>query len=168
MGIADQKTIDDRYKVYPRTLCFVTRAERVLLLRGAPDKPIWPNLYNGVGGHVEANEDVRTAVLREVQEETGLEVHDLRLRGVINIPTASHSTGILLFVFTAAAATQDVRPSAEGTLEWAARDRVTEYKLIEDLPILLPRVLTMKEDDAPFFALYRYNADDQLEITYAK
>ena len=43
----------DRYTVIPRTLCFVTRGDRVLLLRGALTKRIWANKYNGIGGDVE-------------------------------------------------------------------------------------------------------------------
>jgi len=168
MGKADQKLLDDRYQAVPRTLCFVTRGEDVLLLRGAPDKRIWPNQYNGVGGHVEANEDVHTAARREIQEETGLQVQDLRLRGVINIPVdARGNTGILLFVFTATAATRDVRQSEEGALEWVARDRLAEMDLVEDLPILLPRVLEMEADEPPFFAHYDYDEQDQLVVAFS-
>ena len=103
MGQADQKIIADRYQVFPRTLCFITHGNDVLLLRGAPDKRIWPYKYNGVGGHVRSDEDVLTAARREVREETGLRVHDLRLRGVINIPVNVQDRGVLLFVFTAIA-----------------------------------------------------------------
>lgn len=166
MGIADQRTVDDRYKVFPRTLCLVTHEDSVLLLRGAPDKRIWPNLYNGVGGHVESNEDVRTSALREIKEETGLEVHDVRLRGVINIPTAVRNTGVLLFIFTAVAAGREVHPSEEGALKWVAADCVTGLELVEDLPTLLPRLLAMRPDEAPFFAHYRYDEDDQLVVTF--
>ena len=54
MGQADQKMIKGRYQVVPRTLCFIIHDDDVLLLRGAPTKRIWPNKYNGVGGHVES------------------------------------------------------------------------------------------------------------------
>jgi 8-oxo-dGTP diphosphatase len=168
MGKADQKLLDDRYQAVPRTLCFVIRGEDVLLLRGAPDKRIWPNQYNGVGGHVEADEDVHTAARREIQEETGLQVQDLRLRGVINIPVdARGNTGILLFVFTATAATYDVRQSEEGALEWVARDRLAEMDLVKDLPILLPRVLEMEADEPPFFAHYDYDEQDRLVVAFS-
>ena len=168
MGKADQKLLDDHYQVVPRTLCFVTRGEDVLLLRGDPDKRIWPNRYNGVGGHVEADEDVHTAARREIQEEAALQVQDLRLRGVINIPVdARGNTGILLFVFTATAATRDVRQSEEGALEWVARDRLAEMDLVEDLPILLPRVLEMEADEPPFFAHYDYDELDRLVVAFS-
>src|SRR5512136_202936 len=103
----------DRYKAVPLTLCFITRGDEVLLLRGAPTKRIWPDKYNGVGGHVEADEDVYTSALREMKEETGLDVADARLRGIVNVD-AGQETGILVFVFTAQALGQNVQPSAEG------------------------------------------------------
>jgi len=166
MGIADQRIISGRYQVFPRTLCFVIHGDHILMLRGASDKPIWPNLYNGVGGHVEPDEDVRSAALREIREETGLEVSDLQLRGVINIPTAVHNTGVLLFVFTATTDTWEVHPSEEGTLEWVPLDEVTRLKLVEDLPMLLPRVLGEK-GAVPFFAHYHYDEHDRLQVTFA-
>ena len=169
MGSADQKIVEGRYRVTPRTLCFVTHGDEVLLLRGAPDKRIWPGKYNGVGGHVEASEDVYNAARREIGEETGLAVHDLRLRGVINIPVdADDNAGIVVFVFTATAATKDTHPSDEGALEWIGRDRVSELDLAEDLPILLPRVLAMGADEPPFFAHYRYNEQDRLIVAFSR
>jgi len=168
MGKADQKITPHRYQVVPRTLCFITHGDDLLLLCGAPDKRIWPNRYNGVGGHVEPGEDVRAAARREIREETGLSVRDLQLRGVVNIPVdAQSNTGILVFLFTAAAPTREVRPSNEGTLEWVPRSRLAELDLVEDLPTLLPRVLAMGPDDPPFFAHYRYDEHDQLTITFS-
>lgn len=168
MGQADQTIIRARYQAFPRTLCFITHGDDVLLLRGAPDKAIWPDQYNGVGGHVKLNEDVRTAALREIQEETGLAVHDLRLRGVVNIPAKpEENLGVLMFVFTARAESRVVRGSEEGTPEWVPLSAVYELDLVEDLPFLLPRVLAMAPDDPPFFGRYTYDQDDRLEATFS-
>jgi 8-oxo-dGTP diphosphatase len=167
MGRADQRIIADRYQVFPRTLCFITYGDDVLLLRGAPDKPIWPGQYNGVGGHVRPDEDVFSAARREIREETGLRVGGLRLRGVINIPVDVEARGVLLFVFTATATTRDVCASEEGIPEWIARDQLQHLDLVEDLPLLLPRVLSMKPDASPFYAHYTYDEDDHLVVSFA-
>jgi 8-oxo-dGTP diphosphatase len=152
-----------RYTVIPRTLCFITRGARVLLLRGAPTKRIWADKYNGIGGHVERDEDVYSAARREVKEETGLDVDQLRLCGLINIDTDQPS-GILLFVFTAEARSGDPIPSAEGTLEWVPRDQLSRYNLVEDLPTILPRALDLPADAPPFFAHYHYDEQERLMI----
>jgi 8-oxo-dGTP diphosphatase len=167
MGLADQKIIANRYRAFPRTLCFVTHGDDVLLLRGAADKRIWPDQYNGVGGHVRADEDVFNAARREIREETGLEVDDLRLRGIINIPVDVEDAGVLLFVFSATAAAREVRASEEGTPEWIGWREIERLDLVEDLPVLLPRVLAMGPDDPPFYALYTYDEDDELVITFS-
>lgn len=166
MRPTDQPTTSSRYQVSPRTLCFVFHGDEVLLLHGAPDKPIWPGQYNGVGGHVRPDEDVRSAALREIHEETGLTVRDLLLRGIVHIPAPLESRGVLLFVFTAIAPDKTVRPSQEGKPEWIAIDKVYRLDLVEDLPILLPRILSTGQDVSPFFALYKYDDDRQLIVTF--
>ena len=154
-----------RYTVIPRTLVFITRADRVLLLRGAPTKRIWANKYNGIGGHIERDEDVYAAALREVHEETGLEVADLHLVGLINID-GDQSTGIMLFVFVAHSRSGDPIPSDEGTLEWIARDQLAQIDLVEDLPTILPRAIGLPPDAAPFFAHYYYDEQERLIIRF--
>ena len=154
-----------RYTVIPRTLIFITRDDRVLLLRGAASKRIWANKYNGIGGHIERDEDIYSAALREVREETGLEVEDLRLVGLINID-GDQPTGIMLFVFTAASRSGEPIPSDEGMLEWIGRDRITQVDLVEDLPIILPRAINQLLNAPPFFAHYHYNEQEQLIIRF--
>lgn len=140
-----------RYVVIPRTLCFITCGGRVLLLRRAADRSLWPNRVNGIGGHVEANEDVRSAALREIAEETGLAVVDLRLREVVHICADPQRPGVMLFIFTARALTDEVRASPEGDLIWVDPQRLDGLDVMADLPALLSRVLAMGDDDPPSF-----------------
>jgi 8-oxo-dGTP diphosphatase len=155
-----------RYTIIPRTLVFITRGERVLLLRGSPQKRIWANKYNGIGGHIERDEDVYSAARREVREETGLDVDDLRLAGLINID-GDQPTGIMLFVFTATTRSGDPIPSEEGSLEWIKRDQLAQIDLVEDLPTILPRALDLPPHAPPFFAHYHYDDRERLVIQFS-
>jgi 8-oxo-dGTP diphosphatase len=163
MGVADQgvQASAGRYAVVPRVLVFVLNGEDVLLLKGAPTKRIWANRYNGVGGHVEAGEDVYAAALRETREETGLDVRDLTFAGTINIDTGQEM-GIMLIVYSARSEVRETIPSPEGTLEWVPLDRLGEYDLVEDIPVLLERIAG---GHTPFFARYWYDEDDRLQIS---
>lgn len=177
MGHTDQGVAASagRYHTVPRTLSFIINHNRILLLKGAPDKPIWANCYNGLGGHIERDENVYAAALREICEETGWDpdnVKQLRLRGIVNIDADDPRTGIMLFVFTAQARHPETRPSREGTLEWVPQSQLSNYDLVEDLPVLLSRLLSSSPHPAPadvapvFFAHYSYDAQDQLVISF--
>ena len=167
LGSSDQGLLagPPRYKLVPRTLAFVTHQGAVLLLQGAPTKRLWAGKFNGVGGHVERGEDVLTSARREIWEETGLAVTELRLCGAVNVDVGAEA-GIGVFVFRAEAFTRQTRPSSEGELHWVEPHQMAELPLVPDLPIILPRALAHRPGDEPFFARYSYDDQDQLVITF--
>jgi hypothetical protein len=54
-------------------------------------------------------------------------------------------TGISLFLFIGEYQAGDIKPSEEGFLEWVPIERIAEYPLVEDLHVLIPRLLKQKE-----------------------
>src|SRR5215475_12037744 len=115
MGASEQgaNATENRWLTIPRTLCFVRNGDDLLLMKRVPHKRVFPNRYNGVGGHIERDEDPLTSARREIKEETGLDVRELRLRAVYNID-AGEATGIVLFVFTAWSDQREVTANSEG------------------------------------------------------
>lgn len=166
MPKGDQGVDQSRYQLIPRTLIFVTWGERVLLLKGAPTKRIWAGKYNGIGGHVEQGEDASSAARRELIEETGLVVNELRLCGTLLVD-ASPGVGIGIFIFRAEYNEGDLKESAEGTLEWLSMDDLAGRHLVEDLPILLPRVLSMQPESKPFSARSFYDDLGRLQLIFS-
>ena len=164
-GVAGSR---ERYQAILRTLSFVRHGDDVLLLRGAPGKRLWPNRYNGVGGHVERGEDILSAARREIREETGLEVRRLHLCGVVHIDTGDTKSGVLLFIFTAEAESRQTVAGSEGTLEWVPQVDVLQKDLVEDLRILLPRVLSAPTGSPPLFAHYYYDESDRPVIAFVE
>ncbi len=166
MPLTDQGVNFERYMFIPRTLVFLTCADKVLLIKGAPTKRLWAGKYNGLGGHIEPGEDVLAAARREVQEEAGIEAADLWLAGVIAIDT-NRNPGIVIFVFRGVCTSFQVSPSAEGLLEWLPQAGLESLPLVEDLPRLLPLVLSQRPAGEPFFARYAYAQDGRLSIRFS-
>ena len=163
-----------RYQAIPRTLLFITshnpetQRREVLLLKGAPTKRLWANRYNGLGGHIEANEDVLAAAQRELLEETGLTGVPLVLRGVINIDTGADEEGprpgVLLFVLAGETQTRTVTHSTEGTLEWIPLTNLDDYPLLDDLYAVIPLVL----GEGPiFYGHYTPRPDGSLSYRFS-
>lgn len=171
MPVEDQLNHTERYQLIPRTLIFLTCAENVLLIKGAENKKLWANLYNGIGGHVERGEGFLKAARREVFEESGLAVDNLWLAGVITVDTG-RDPGILIFVLTGEIVSQDdlgpppVFSSAEGVLEWVPVKRLQVLPVVEDLPVLLDVLGSMKPGDLPFSARYSYTEHGELIVHF--
>lgn len=158
--------IEGRWLSQCRTLCFVRNGDDVLLMKRAAHKRIFPNRYNGVGGHVERGEDVLNGVRREIHEETGLTVRDLQLCAIYSVD-AGGDNGITVFAFTAYSDSRAILDSEEGALEWVAIGDILNRDLVEDLPHTLPRMLAMGRGDAPFFIHMSYNQQDKMLLRFA-
>ncbi len=122
---------------------------------------------------MERGEDILHSALRELYEETGLALSGINLRGVIILDT-EQETGIVLFVFhqeiteEKVQITENFKQTKEGKLEWVKRADLEKLPLVEDLPILLRRLLAMKSGETPFSARSCYNERGELQIEFSE
>ena len=145
-----------RHQARLASLAFVRHEEEVLLLRHPEVSDRFAGRWNGIGGHVEAGEDIRAAALRELREEVGLDAVRLRLRGVI------HESGLLgqsyvVFLFVGESPSRAVRPASGVELAWFRLGELESLPLVEDLEELLPRLLAARE---PVFVTETYDGGD--------
>jgi 8-oxo-dGTP diphosphatase len=165
MGAIDQGITPDRWTVIPRTLCFITHGDDLLLMERARHKRAFPGMYNGIGGHIERNEAPAASALREIREETGLTVQNLTLRGISHIDSGQ-SIGIMLFIFTAESDSREVVANDEGTLHWVPLNELGTVPLVEDLPLLLPRLYGEKRGSGIFDVRVYYDASDHMVMEF--
>ncbi len=113
--------------------------------------------YNGLGGKIEPQEDIVSAMQREIREEAGIEVHMLKLRGTINWPGfGKHGEDWLGFIFRID--TWSGTPSThnpEGTLEWIALDNLLQLNLWPGDHYFLP--LVFAHDERQFHGIMPYH-----------
>ena len=127
------------------TLCYIERDECYLMMnRNKKSNDENEGKWIGVGGHLEENESPEECVLREIKEETGLEVTDLRLRGIITFILPDWGNE-LTFLYTAKTDTAEAAPCSEGTLAWIPISKIPALSLWEGDRIFLP-LLQSRQD----------------------
>ena len=100
-------------------------------------------------------------------KKPGLYVEDLQLRAVYNID-AGAETGVLLFVFTCSSQNRAFQSDErEGTLHWIPRQVVMNLDLVEDLPVILPRILPQDDRPSPLFVHVSYDEHDAMRMRFA-
>ncbi|MBI2398839.1 MAG: 8-oxo-dGTP diphosphatase [Xanthomonadales bacterium] len=130
---------------------------RVLLVhRNARAHDAHLGKYNGLGGKLEADEDIVAGLRRELHEEAGIECRALQLRGTISWPGfGKHGEDWFGFVFLVTAFDGEVPArNAEGDLEWIAIERVLDLPLWEGDRHFLP--LVFDADPRPFHGVMPY------------
>ena len=115
-------------------VCLLRDDANRMLVQDRTD-PSWPVLCFP-GGHVEIGETCADAVVREMQEETGLTVENPTLCGVKQFP-AKGNTRYVVFFYKADRYTGDLQSSDEGEVFWLPRQQLSEYHLVEDFMDML-------------------------------
>ena len=113
-------------------LCLIQDGNRILLQNRV--KKDWQG-YTLPGGHVEPGESFVDAVIREMKEETGLDILKPRLVGIKQFPIEDGRYIVLLFKTESFSG--QVISSDEGEMEWVECDRLSEINTVDDLDDLL-------------------------------
>ncbi len=135
------------------TLCYVRHDGHTLMIhRNKKPNDIHKGKWDGLGGKFEPGETPEECVIREIREESGLEIREPKLNGLLLFPNF-FGNDWYVFVFTATEFNGQLTDSSEGTLEWIPD---------QDLP-----KLNLWEGDAIFFEWIRKGNFFSAKFNYA-
>ncbi|RDW17587.1 DNA mismatch repair protein MutT [Oceanobacillus arenosus] len=147
------------------TICFIKRGNEILLLNR--EKSSWMGRWNGVGGKLEAEETPMECILREIKEETGIEVAKVAYKGTVTWGDVNASSGGM-YAFVAEIpenySYHTPLKTDEGILDWKKIDWILhpENEGIANLKYYLD---TMLEDSRTYEHHFVYEGGRVLEFT---
>jgi 8-oxo-dGTP diphosphatase len=109
---------------------------KVLIIKRAKVNDVLPEYWDIPGGTLEDGEDPVAGAIREVKEETGLEIANLRLFfDHSNVDVAKNKQFVTL-IFTAKYPSGEIvlNPEEHEEYAWIAPEEVGKYKAVEYLP----------------------------------
>jgi 8-oxo-dGTP diphosphatase len=124
--------------------------------------------FNGLGGHMESDEDVATCMKREIREEAGIECLSMKLRGTVNW-TGFGPSGQDWLAFIFLIDRFEGVPFAkneEGPLEWVEIDRLDTLPMWEGDRHFLP--LIFDGDPRMFHGYMPYANDKPLSWSFVR
>lgn len=132
------------------TICYVDNGKEFLLLhRNKKPNDVHEGKWISVGGKLEVGESPEDCAVREIYEETGLVVKDMRLAGVITFPDFTPGHDWYTYVFRVTAVEGELRLDCpEGTLEWVPYDQVLSKPTWEGDYEMFQWII----DNRPFFS----------------
>ncbi len=132
------------------TLCYLDRDDQYLMLhRVKKENDASHDKWIGIGGKCEADESPDECMVREVKEETGLDIQRWQYRGIVTFISDIWPCEYM-HLFTATEWTGTQTDCNEGDLQWVPKRDLFSLNLWEGDKIFLRLLM---DDRHPFFSL---------------
>lgn len=139
-------------------LCYLEQEKKILMLyRNKKKNDMNQGKWIGIGGHVEDNETIEQALVREVLEETGFHLLEYDFRGIVDF----YNQNIFLeqmYIFTSSKFSGEMISCDEGELQWIEVEQINSLSLWEGDMQFLPLLF----EESSYFEIELYYNQDQL------
>ena len=142
-----------RYTVLPRTLILIIKNQQVLLMKYSgkgthmtAEKEERKDIYNGLGGHVEEDEDVIENAKKEALEEAGINLLNPKVKGIMNVSNFS-GKNVMMFIVVGTTEDELTTSTLEGDLEWIPFDKLDKINVFDDVKPFLETITKLKPEE---------------------
>ncbi|KRE40008.1 NUDIX hydrolase [Paenibacillus sp. Soil522] len=126
-------------------ICFIKRGDEILLLNR--EKASWMGCWNGIGGKLDPQETPREAMIREMEEETGIKAYSLHFKGLVTWSGDDFDFGGMYAYIAEVPESFDYAvpiKTDEGILDWKKIDWIlndNNVGIVSNIPKTLPWML---------------------------
>lgn len=138
--------INTQAQIHTLVICaniFIRKNERYLVLKRSPLKRYAPNVIHPVGGKVDLHEDPLIAAKREVLEEAGVLVSNIRLEAVLFElqPIKDAPENWMIFHFSGDYESGEVKETEEGELLLLSKEELLNADLFPSVKLVIENIL---------------------------
>lgn len=145
--------------MFNTTLCYIEKDGAYLMLHRVKKKnDMNHDKWIGVGGKFEAGETPYECARREIMEEVGVEVPNLKYRGIVTFVSDLYGTEYMHLFVSDGYVGEIKQVCDEGNLEWVDKSKVNELPIWEGDKIFF-RLL---DEEPRFFSLKLVYEGDSL------
>lgn len=114
------------------TMCYIETPDYFLMLkRNKKENDVHKGFIISVGGKIEDGESPEECVIREVKEETNLDIKNPKLRGIITFPKFDTKNDWYTYVFTCKDFSgQLIKDCPEGDLIWVKKEDILNKNIV--------------------------------------
>ena len=138
------------------TLCFVLNRQEILL--GLKKRGFGQGYWNGFGGKVKENETIEEAMLREVKEESGLDLIEYTEVGLLEFEFINDQSLLEVHVFKSNSFAGHLQENDEMHPQWFNINQIPYEKMWLDDKYWLPLLLAGKS----FQGKFKFNGNENL------
>lgn len=161
--------INNEPNIHHQIICanvFIRKDDKYLVLRRSPLKKYAPGVIHPVGGKVDIGENPYQTATREVKEEAGVTVKNMRLEAVIQEiePVKGEPYNWLVFHFSADFDEGEVITTEEGELIWQSTDEIRNEKLFPSVRLVIDHILNREKGTV--FTTLEYDEEKQSVVKH--
>ena len=136
--------------------CFVKKNDKYLMIHRNADKRIMPGVWMAPGGKREFNEGLFEATRREIKEETGLKIKNLKVKVIGNAYLKDIDQEIHFHWLTADyAGGKLTQGNKDGRLVWLTLEEIAKLEnLLSEISHVIPQVFSSDNDIISYKAVY--------------